>query len=147
MKRLQNLTNLTNYLTALRVPGLDDLKPLRVVDEAQATSRLARRGGTQIVIARPELKQEGTSDSYGAEYSTAVFVLDKNLSSASTEEREDSQFNNLVNIACDILTKVEQDICSGTSELRGLDLVGTELFPVSSIFGGWNGYSMVLAFR
>ena len=146
MRRLENLTNLTNYLTALRVPGVER-EPLRVVDEAQATTRLARRNGVQIVIARPELKQEGTADTYVTEYSTAIFVVEKSLASASTEEREDAQFNNLVTIACDLLSQVENDATSGALGMSGLDIVSTELFPVSSIFGGWNGYSIVLAFK
>ena len=146
MRRLENLTNLTNYLTALRVPGVER-EPLRVVDEAQATTRLARRNGVQIVIARPELKQEGTADTYVTEYSTAIFVVEKSLASASTEEREDAQFNNLVTIACDLLSQVENDATSGVLGRCGLEIVSTELFPVSSIFGGWNGYSIVLAFK
>lgn len=146
MRRLENLTNLTNYLTALRVPGVER-EPLRVVDEAQATNRLARRNGVQIVIARPELKQEGTADIYVTEYSTAIFVVEKSLASASTEEREDAQFNNLVTIACDLLSQVENDATSGVLGRCGLEIVSTELFPVSSIFGGWNGYSIVLAFK
>lgn len=146
MRRLENLTNLTNYLTALRVPGVER-EPLRVVDEAQATTRLARRNGVQIVIARPELKQEGSADTYTTEYSTAIFVVEKGLASASTEEREDAQFNNLVTIACDLLSQVENDATSGALGMSGLDIVSTELFPVSSIFGGWNGYSIVLAFK
>lgn len=146
MRRLENLTNLTNYLTALRVPGVER-EPLRVVDEAQATNRLARRNGVQIVIARPELKQEGTADTYVTEYSTAIFVVEKSLASASTEEREDAQFNNLVTIACDLLLQVENDATSGVLGRCGLEIVSTELFPVSSIFGGWNGYSIVLAFK
>ena len=122
MRRLENLTNLTNYLTALRVPGVER-EPLRVVDEAQATTRLARRNGVQIVIARPELKQEGSADTYTTEYSTAIFVVEKGLASASTEEREDAQFNNLVTIACDLLSQVENDATSGALGMSGLDIV------------------------
>ena len=146
MKRLENLNKLTTYLTGLRVPDMD-IKPIRVVDEVQAASRLAMRHGVQIIVARPELKQEGDSDSYTAEYSTAIFVVEKIKGASVTEESEDTQVNHLVNIACNILGKIEDDISSCSPELMGLDLVGTELFPVSSIFGGWNGYSMVLAFR
>lgn len=146
MRRLENLNNLTNYLTALRAPGLD-IEPLRVIDEAQTTTRLAKRSGMQIVIARPELKQEGSADSYTTEYSTAIFVVEKALGAASTEEREDAQFNDLVGVACSLLTKIEQDISKCVPLLRGLDLISCELFPVSSIFGGWNGYSIVLAFK
>ena len=146
MRRLEKLNNLTNYLTALRAPGLD-IEPLRVIDEAQTTTRLAKRSGMQIVIARPELKQEGAADSYTTEYSTAIFVVEKALGAASTEEREDAQFNGLVGVACSLLTKIEQDISKCVPLLLGLDLVSCELFPVSSIFGGWNGYSIVLAFK
>ena len=146
MKRLENLNKLTTYLTGLRVPDMD-IKPIRVVDEVQAASRLAMRHGVQIIVARPDLKQEGDSDSYTTEYSTAIFVVEKIKGASVTEESEDTQFNHLVNIACNILGKIEDDISSCSPELMGLDLVGTELFPVSSIFGGWNGYSMVLAFR
>ena len=146
MRRLDKLNNLTNYLTALRAPGLD-IEPLRVIDEAQTTTRLARRSGTQIVIARPEFKQEGSADSYTTEYSTAIFVVEKALGAASTDEREDAQFSDLVGAACGLLTKIEQDVSSCVPLLSGLDLINVELFPVSSIFGGWNGYSIVLAFK
>lgn len=146
MRRLENLNNLTNYLTALRAPNMEK-EPLRVVDEVQATTRLAKCSGMQIVIARPELKQEGSADCYITEYSTAIFIVSKSLGAASTEEREDAQFNDLVGVACALLTKIEQDVSSCVPLLSGLDLINVELFPVSSIFGGWNGYSIVLAFK
>lgn len=60
---------------------------------------------------------------------------------------KDAQFSDLVGAACGLLTKIEQDVSSCIPLLSGLDLINVELFPVSSIFGGWNGYSIVLAFK
>ena len=60
---------------------------------------------------------------------------------------KDAQFSDLVGAACGFLTKIEQDMSSRVPMLSGLDLINVEVFPVSSIFGGWNGYSIVLAFK
>ena len=60
---------------------------------------------------------------------------------------KDAQFSDLVGAACGFLTKIEQDMSSCVPMLSGLDLINVEVFPVFSIFGGWNGYSIVLAFK
>lgn len=147
MKRLQKLTDLTNYLSALRAPGID-VTPIHVVDQSHATNRLSRRSGVQILVARPEIQQEGNSDSYTITYNTCVFVLEKNLGSANTEEKEDKQFLRLAEIASNILTQIERDTDDwSVVELRGITLVSVGLIPESSIFGGWNGYSIELSFR
>ena len=147
MKRLQKLTNLINYFSAFRAPGLD-VAPIRVVDQAHATNRLSRKSGVQILIARPELQQDGNSDSYTLTYSTCIFVLEKSLGVTNTDEREDDQFLKLTDIASEILTVIENDTTScRVPEMCGLSLESVNIIPEASIFGGWNGYSIELSFR
>ena len=67
------------------------------------------RNGVDSIYSRPEIQQEGNSDSYTITYNTCVFVLEKNLGSANTEEKEDKQFLRLAEIASNILTQIERD--------------------------------------
>lgn len=147
MKRLQKLTDLTNYLTALRVPGVEN-PPIRVVDQSQATNRLSFCKGVRVLIARPEIQQNGNEDTYDTTYSTCIFVLEKNLGAGSTEERDDEQFLRLSKIACELLTQIERDAGNwNIPEMRDISLESMSLIPESSIFGGWNGYSIELTFK
>ena len=63
------------------------------------------------------------------------------------KKRKPFRISSIVGATCGLLTKIEQDVSSCVPLLSVLDLINVELFPVSSIFGGWNGYSMVLAFK
>ena len=146
MKRLEKLNNLTRYLTSFRVPGTD-VVPVRVVNYDQAVGRLTHRKGLVILVARPEMSQSGNEDDYTTRFSTAFFVLEKNLGAASTDEREDELFSRCVNVASDLLTEIERASTDwGCEELRGLRLESVEIVPEMSVFGGWSGYSIELAF-
>lgn len=146
MKRLEKLTNLTRYLSNFRVPGTD-LTPIRVVNYDHVLNRLANKKGMVILVARPEISQFGNEDSYTAKYSTVFFVIEKGLAAANTDEREDELYSRCVKVASDLLTEIER-ACSDweCEDLRGLSLQSAEIVPEMSVFGGWSGYSIELAF-
>lgn len=147
MKRLERLIKLTQYLTEFRLPG-SDIAPLRVVNHDHATSRLNNQRGTQILIARPEVKHSGNSDTYTEFFTTALFVLEKDLGTSRTDSREDEQYDRLLELTSNILTKIEND--AGDFEnpyLKSLTLTSVEIVPETSIFGGWSGYSIELEFQ
>ena len=147
MKRLEKLTDLTRYLTEFR-PDDPEIVPLRVVNHSQATSRLVNRSGTQVLIARPETEQDGNSDTYTSSYSTAIFVLEKNLDADRTDQREDEQYGRLLDLTSEILTKIENDTGNfNTSYMRDMTITSLAVVPETSIFGGWCGYSIEIAFK
>lgn len=147
MKRLERLTNLTLYLTKFQMPNYD-IVPIRVVNHDQATSRLVNQSGIQILIARPEVKHSGNSDSYTEIFTTALFVLEKDLGASRTDSREDEQYNRLLDITSDLLTKIENDAGDFANPyLNSLTLAAVEIVPETSIFGGWSGYSIEITFQ
>lgn len=146
MKRLEKLTDLTRYLTEFR-PDDPGIIPLRVVNHTQATSRLVNRSGTQVLIARPEVEQSGNSDTYTASYSTAIFVLEKNLDADRTDQREDELYGRLLDLASELLTKIENDTGNFDNPyMRDMTIASIEITPETSIFGGWCGYSIGISF-
>lgn len=147
MKRLERLIKLTQYLSGFRLPG-SEIIPLRVVNHDHATSRLAHQSGMQILIARPEVKHSGNSDSYTESFTTALFVLEKDLGPARTDQREDEQYLRLVELASDVLTQLERDAGDTSNPyLCSLTLDSVEVVPETSIFGGWSGYSIEVSFH
>lgn len=147
MKRLERLIKLTQYLTEFRLPGTD-IDPIRVVNHDHATSRLNNQRGTQILIARPEVKHSGNSDTYIEFFSTALFVLEKDLGTSRTDSREDEQYDRLLELTSNVLTKIENDAGDFDNPyLKSLTLTSVEIVPETSIFGGWSGYSIELEFQ
>lgn len=147
MKRLERLIKLTQYLTEFRLPGTD-IDPIRVVNHDHATSRLNNQRGTQILIARPEVKHSGNSDTYVEFFSTALFVLEKDLGTSRTDSREDEQYDRLLELTSNVLTKIENDAGDFDNPyLKSLTLTSVEIVPETSLFGGWSGYSIELEFQ
>lgn len=148
MKRFDKLHNLMLYLSEFKMPELD-IKPRVCISQAQATSRLAMCKGSQIIIARPELTESGRdSNTYNASLSTAFFVVEKALGQNASDERDNEQFNRLLDIASKVMTKIEQDTEDWDCQyLRGLTISAIEVAPETSIFGGWCGYSIEIFFR
>lgn len=147
MRRFEKLTNLSLYLAQFR-PKCFDGKPILVVNQGKATSRLVNRKGVQVVIARPEEHQTGDSDGYVSDLQTAIFVLEKDLSSDRTDETENEQYVRLLDIAVGIMTEIEADAAASCNEyLRGLTLASAGIVPEASIFGGWSGYSIEISFE
>lgn len=147
MRRFEKLTNLSLYLAQFR-PKCFDGQPILVVNQGKATSRLVNRKGVQVVIARPEEHQTGNSDSYVSDMQTAIFVLEKDLTSDRTDETENEQYARLLDIAVGIMTEIEADVTASCNEyLRGLSLTSAGIVPEASLFGGWSGYSIEISFE
>lgn len=147
MKRLERLIKLTEYLTNFRLQGLA-VEPIRVINHDNATSKLTNKSGVQILMALPEVRHAGNSDTYTERFSTVIFVLEKELGAARTEEKEHEQLCKLLDTSSDILTKIEQDAGDFDNPfLRDLTLDTVEIAPETSIFGGWSGYSVELGFH
>lgn len=140
MKRLEKLHRANEYLKGFRLNG-SGIVPLRVVSQADATGRLSRLSGDQILIARPELHQSGDSDRHRDSISLAFFVLSKDLGPASSPEAEDELFGRLETIASDVLTKLAYDT-TACGLLAGLSLTSADVVPENTVFGGWVGYSL-----
>lgn len=140
MKRLEILRKINRYAHDFRVSGVDAV-PVLVTSQGDATSRLTKLSGDQILIARPELHQKGDSDTFESEVSLAFFVLAKDLGPAYTPEKEDDVFDRLADIASEVLAKFSEDT-TNCSLLAGLRTDSIDVVPESSIFGGWMGYSI-----
>ena len=145
MKRLQKLNNLSCYLAAFSIEGATCAF---VVQQADATSRLHSAAGDYVLLARPEMHQDGDSDAFRQTLSTAIFVLAKGLGAGQTDERSNEQYERLADLAERILQRITDDCTGGRCGLlAGLNLVSVDVVPEYSLFGGWNGYSIELKFE
>lgn len=145
MKRLQKLNDLGRYLASFSIDGACCGY---VVTQADATSRLNSAVGDQVLLARPEMHQDGDSDRFRQTLSTAIFVLAKDLGAGRTDELADGQYDRLADLAGRILEKIGDDCSSGSCSLMaGLNLISVDVVPEYSLFGGWNGYSVELKFE
>lgn len=144
MKRLQKLKKLTEYLVGFRLQDYPDIKPIRVVDQENATGQLTKASGDQVLTAMPEAQDYGRdTDSFSESVSTAIFVLAKINGPARTPELADATYLRLLEIAQAILDKLDEDLSSGTCPLlRGFTLTDLNVIPEYSMFGGWSGWSI-----
>lgn len=147
MKRFKRLKNLAEYLDAFSISD-PDLHALMTTAQADATSKLSRLSGVQLLAARPEERQTGDTDTFTATLSTAFFVVEKGLGALATPEKERDQFRRLLEVAGRVMEKVSDDATSGTCGLlSGLSIASVEIVPEASIFGGWLGYSIEINFE
>lgn len=151
MSRLSRLQRLTEYLAGLRIKSdkyPNGIDPICTTAQSDATSKLAHLSGVQVLIARPEVHQRGDSDTFREELGTVIFVLEKGLGLDKTEESENEQYSRLLEIADLILAYITEEASSYNCQLvTGLSLASVDVVPEASVFGGWSGYSIELAFE
>lgn len=148
MKRFSKLIRLNRYLKDFSLPENYGIVPIRAVETGDATTRLAKASGYQVVIARPECVQEGDTDGARDFISTAFFVLYKVNGAARTQEKEDECYDTCLEIAEAVVGILSQDITCGDCQLIGsLDISSVNIVPVYSVFGGWSGYSLEIQFE
>lgn len=147
MKRLSSLIRLNEYLRGFRVPGFETVIPVAVTDQADATARLGKSSGMQVLFARPEMRFDGEdSDSCACSLSTVLFVLDKELGQSWTAEREDEGYARMAEVASAVLDRVAEDTVR-CSLLAGMRLSSADVMPEKTVFGGWYGYSVEINFE
>lgn len=151
MSRLSRLQRLTEYLAGLRIKSgkyPDGIDPICTTAQSDATSKLAHLSGVQVLLARPEVHQRGDSDTFREELGTVIFVLEKGLGLDKTEESENEQYSRLLEIADLILAYIAEETSGQNCRLvTGLSLASVDVVPEASVFGGWSGYSIELAFE
>lgn len=147
MKKLQRLAKLGRLEAYLRNITVSDVSVTvsYVTAQDDATSLLNAAAGLQVLIARPECRQNFGPDANArsTDMETVVFALEKSLGAGNTPERELEQFDRCLEVCDEILDKLfaDADSCS-----LGLELTALDLRPEVSVFGGWNGYSMSISF-
>ena len=118
MNRLSRAVRLDRWFASLRVMSTDgsgkDLRPVMTVAQGDATSKLTRVSGQQIVAARSELHRDGNSDGYTTTLSTVFFTLEKGLGIARTEKTETEQYERLASLADSVLARLADDIEAGS---------------------------------
>lgn len=147
MNRLKNLDRLSTYLKGFRLAGAS-CGYMYVTAQADATTRLDKASGDQVVIARPEVRQGGFGqDNYREDFDTAVFVLAKDLGAARTDEAEETQYSRLMGLADAVLAKIDADCTGGCGLMSGFEISDVQVVPETFLFGGWCGFSMSIGFR
>ena len=151
MSRLSRLQRLTEYLAGLKIHSCcccEHIDPICTTAQSDATSKLAHLSGVQVVVARPEVHQRGDSDSFREELWRVSLVWGKGLGRDKSEESDSGQYSRRLEIADLILAYIAEETSSQNCRLvTGLSLASVDVVPESSVFGGWSGYSIELAFE
>ena len=149
MNSLKKLAQLNKYLRCLRLPGRQDVTFSYVTNQADATSRLDKASGAQVLMARPDCSLRSISEDHIESYlDTVIFVLDKDLGAGKTDAAEEKQYDKLEAITGDILDLIYRTIAESSCEmLSGFRLASATVTPEAMIFGGWTGYSIELSFE
>lgn len=146
MKRFQRLARLSEYINNFKTPE-SGLKALVSTAASDATSMMTHSSDFQVVVARPEERQDGGIDNFTSSISTAFFIVCPKLGAVSTPEREAAQYSRALEIADEIVGKISDDISAGNCNLlSGLSISSVDIVPEASIFGGWMGYSVEISF-
>lgn len=140
MSAIKRLIRVNNYLRDFAAAGR---KAVIVTRQNDAVTKLARKSGDQIVVARPEMSSSGDVDSLDSNITLAFFALAKIDGPALTEQLEEETYSRLAELCGCILSKFMDDITGGECPaLCGFDLSSVDIVPESGIFGGWCGYSI-----
>lgn len=148
MRRLQKLRNLSTYFQTFSLPGTE-CSFKHVTAQGDATTKLDKATGIQVLFARPEYREIGQDqDTHKAYVDTAIFVLAKDLGSSKTEAKENAQYAELENVVEAVLHRIDEDVTSGGCVLlSGFVMSSIRVTPEPLIFGGWCGYSIDLSFE
>lgn len=155
MRDSRRLTRLNKYLSRLSLPlreltmdGETSVRAIMTTAASDATSKLSRLAGTRLLVARPDMRRDGDSDSYRVTMSTALFVLEKDLAQDRTPEAEEEQYDRLAGLALDLVDRITADTTSGSCGLvGGMSVSSVDVNPEVSLFGGWRGYSVEITFE
>ena len=123
----------------------DIIQAIYTTSESDATSRLHGVSGFQIITARPELHGDLTS----ATYDTVIFVLAPDLGASKTTDTECARYNEGLLLVDQIVNIIEKSCSEGACErlLAGFELKDMDITPETSLFGGWQGWSIELSFE
>lgn len=140
---MHKLRRVNNYVRDFQVDGI---RPIVVTRQGDATTKIARLTGDQLLVARPELSGDGTVDCLKPRVTLAFFAIAKIEGPSLTEQLENDTYDRLEVLIDKVLTRFADDITmSGCPLLNGMDLVSVDVVPESGIFGGWSGYSIEIS--
>ena len=143
MNPFTKLQNLNRFLKDLKIPEINCKTHLTTAN-ADATSRLDKATGDQLVLARPEMDGADPTD---ATISTVFFVLSRDLGTGKTPAKEDEQYERLLEKAKTVFYHIKNATESGCHLLAGLEMSRYSVTPETSIFGGWVGWSVEIVFE
>lgn len=143
MNPFTKLQNLNKFLKDLKIPEID-CKTHFTTANADATSRLDKESGDQLVLARPEM--EGRTPTEAA-ISTVFFVLSRDLGAGKTPAKEDQQYERLLEKAQTVFYNIKNATEGRCSQMAGLEMARYSVTPETSIFGSWVGWSVEIIFE
>ena len=143
---LGKLRSIDGYLRDFMLTARPEVRFNYVTSQEDAAPRLADCSGTQVLVARPEMRQsfqnlEIPQVSY---IETVFFVLERDLDSGKTDRLECAQYDRLEEIAEEILERFFRDLES-CGLLGGLVVTDFVVRPEVKVFGSWNGYSVAIS--
>ncbi|WP_288370324.1 hypothetical protein [uncultured Algoriphagus sp.] len=117
----------------------------RVVDDNQATKKLASRQGIQLVTVLPSYSAEGIAGRKADSWTTLFWVIEKGDPSQS-EARELDQYRRCEEAIHQLKDLIIESEENGCSLFWRLEIASIVIEPEYNAFGGWNGYFMTLTF-
>lgn len=117
----------------------------RVVDDNQATKKLASRQGIQLVAVLPSYSAEGMAGRKADSWATLFWVIEKGDPSQS-EAKELDQYRRCEEAIHQLKDLIIESEENGCSLFWRLEIASIVIEPEYNAFGGWNGYFMTLTF-
>lgn len=142
MTPFDKLKKLNDLLAQITPP--DETKMHFTTANADTTSRLDKQTGDQLVVARPELDTHSLTS---GSISTVFFLLSRDLGASKTPNKEDDQYERLLNKAHEVFKLIQTMTEVGCHLLSGLEISRYSVTPETSIFGGWIGWSIEITFE
>lgn len=135
----------SEYLQEL-VDGIDGLEKFHLVaEDNHAVNRLKDGTGVHLVAVIPNAQRAGVQGTGEDMNSTIFFVLEKRSRDAD-DAKELDQYEKTQDIILQIREKIEDDAEEGCWPFWRLETASIAIEPEYNVFGGWNGWSMLLEF-
>jgi len=144
--RLRKLRRLDAYLRDMALSDYPEVNFNYVTSQEDSAPRLSTRSGTQVLVARPELRLmfRDLDTEQNAIIETIFFALEPDLDAGKTDVLECQQYDRCCEIEERILERILTD-CDRCDALAGLRVTDVAVRPEVKLFGSWNGYSMAIS--
>lgn len=116
-----------------------------VAQDNHAVNALKDRVGVQLVAVIPSSNRDGRQNRGVDDNTTYLFIISKGWTGQTRDEELD-QYETTQNIIISIREAIEEGNASGCGPFWRLQTSSFSVDPEFNIFGGWNGWSMLLTF-
>ena len=119
-----------------------DLQVFYVIDEKSTMARLGKNpAGEVLLVSYPRIARTGKQDNPTYQSAIAIWVMEKALTGNITDDKEDEQYDRLLQKTFDVIDYMEDMASEQPCSFAGTIKFETiEITPEYRTFGGYNGW-------